>query len=168
VFSAIGNSSLALSCTTNRNRPESCEPGANPPLLVKGSLLSPIKITPSYVVGPTGHDSVGCEAASKSPSWQLGGTQYNRRIGYSENGTATILSLSLQVTITNNVTGYIAFCTGFLANSPGPLRLSCQGQEPLRRSEKYSINTDPLFEPSDETLTFNQTWFCDDTSPAAP
>ncbi len=166
VFSATGNNSIPLSCTAKAGEGGGCRTIADTPLLIRGSLLSPVKITPAYGTGPTGHDNAGCTAASETPSWIIGGTQFNQRTIYNKEGAST--SQSLSVRVTNNATGYVAGCAGFLTSGPGPMHLSCQAQEPFRPAEKYRIQTDALFYPGNLSFSVHETWFCDDTNPAAP
>lgn len=145
---------------------KTCKSVAAAPLLIRGSLLSPVQLTPAYVNGPMGHDRVGCAAVSKSPSWEMGATQFNRRTRYNKDGAVTTRSIFLQVI--NNATGYTAGCIGYLTNDPGFQRLECEGQAPFQPREKYHIRTDASFDPDNFALAVNETWFCDDVDPAAP
>ncbi len=165
-FAAVGNSSLQLTCTVKDGKAEACKSAADTPLLIKGSLLHPVQITPAYASGPPQHDSTNCAVPSKSLSWEVGGTQYTRRTVQSKDGPSTFQSLALQVT--NNVTGYTASCSGYFTSNPGPQRMSCFAQETFRPRERYHIQTEAFFDTTTLMFTVNETWFCDAGSPAAP
>ncbi|KAH8880762.1 hypothetical protein GQ53DRAFT_669138 [Thozetella sp. PMI_491] len=131
VFTAVGNSSLPLNNTST-------------PLFVKASLLSPVRITPAYVKGPSGHSEQGCAARSNAPSWDLGGIQLNHRTTAIGNGS--MVSESLQIQVGSDTIGYRSTCGGF-GGGAGLMHVSCQAQEPFRRSERYRIQTDATFDP---------------------
>lgn len=120
------------------------------------------------MAGPTGHDSDGCSARAKTPAWHVGKTQYNSRIVSSKAGAVVTRSQSLFIEISKNDTDYIAVCSGFFPSSTGLQPLSCSEEGPYRPRDKYHIQTDAFFDPSNYLLTVNETWFCDDASPAAP
>lgn len=143
------------------------------PLLVKGSLLSPVAITPIYAWGPTGHDSPSCAAPEKS-NWVLTVPFYTNQTG---DGVTSIASQDFTVLVTNAATGYEASCMsgagfgGGLTPTPatGPLTLVCAGTEfQSTGGGKYSISTAASFDPYTFRFTVNQTWFCDETDPAKP
>ncbi|AEO58268.1 hypothetical protein MYCTH_101321 [Thermothelomyces thermophilus ATCC 42464] len=144
-FSAVGNSSVALDCNAEKSKTTTCRP--TKPVLVKATLSSPVKVTPSYVSGPTGHDAEGCTAQSGKPAW--------------ESGNAFVI-------IRNDNLGYIASCGGPLTADSGPQALTCTGQVPRRRPDKYQIETALSFDPDTFVLAINQTWYCDDQDPAEP
>ncbi|KAK4155377.1 hypothetical protein C8A00DRAFT_42011 [Chaetomidium leptoderma] len=157
-FTAVGNSSVPLSCSTNGVT--SCK--STKPLLVKAALLSPVKITPAYVNGPMGHDTKGC--VSSTPAWEVAASQINLRKdeGSLQSGNAFVI-------IRNDLLGYTASCGGTFSSAAAPQPLSCEGQIARRnRPDKYQIETALLFEPSTFALTVNQTWFCDNQDPSQP
>ncbi|KAK4121473.1 hypothetical protein N657DRAFT_622752 [Parathielavia appendiculata] len=154
-FTAVSNSSVPLDCTT-QSQTTTCK--SIKPLLMKATLLSPVKITPAYVTGPPGHDTEGCTAQSRTPAWEVVATQMNF-------GRTT----SAFVIVRNDGLGYSATCAGALsADLEGPQLLTCQGQTAYRRPAKYQIGTTLSFNPRTFGLTVNQTWFCDDQDPAQP
>ncbi|EAQ88498.1 predicted protein [Chaetomium globosum CBS 148.51] len=154
-FSALGNSSVALNCTTDESKTTTCHSAT--PLLAKAALSSPVKITPSYVSGPPGHDTPGCTADSGTPAWEVVASQINLRkvSGLRQSGNAFVI-------IKNDHLGYTASCGGTLTAASGPQPLSCEGQIAYRRPDKYQIHTELSFDPDNLTLGINQTWFCDD------
>ena len=166
-FWAVGNitgtaAGIPLSCTEDQSTSTtSCQ--STQPLLVKGSLLSPVQITPSYLPGPLGHDTKGCTAQARTPAWEVAATQLNLRkvAGNLQSGNAFVI-------ITNDHIGYTASCGGVLSDVGGPQTLNCQGQTAFRRPDLYQIDTVLGFDPKTFSLTVNQTWFCDDQSAAAP
>ncbi|KAK3306381.1 uncharacterized protein B0T15DRAFT_412603 [Chaetomium strumarium] len=161
-FTAEGNSSIPITCSTNQSGSTACK--ATKPLLIQGRLLSPIKITPSSVAGPTGHDTKGCTANARTPAWEVAATQLNL-----QNVTGKLQGGNAFVIIRNEHLGYTASCGGvFTGGAAGPQAITCQGQTAYRRPEKYQISTVVLFEPETFALTVNQTWFCDDQDPSQP
>ena len=163
-FTAIGNSSVSLNSAGH---------ATDSPLLIQGSLLSPVAITPEYAWGPTGHDSPGCAAAPKA-AWTLSEPFYTNQTG---DGVTSIASQNFNVLLINTATGYQAGCmagAGFgdgLTPTPatGPLNLVCAGAEfQSSGGGKYSIATAASFDPYTFMFTVNQTWYCDDASPADP
>ncbi|KAB5525533.1 hypothetical protein GE09DRAFT_1178205 [Coniochaeta sp. 2T2.1] len=156
-FTAFGNGSLSV--------------GDNLPLLIKGSLLSPVTITPQYASGPTGHSNPGCAAA---PKWSLSAPFYTNQTG---DGITAIAFQDFNVLLMNTATGYEASCmsgAGFgdgLTPTPatGPLNLVCAGYEfQSSNGGRYGITTAASFDPSTFTFNVNQTWYCDDVSAAKP
>jgi hypothetical protein len=160
-FSAVGNSSVALNCTTDESQTTTCHSAK--PVLVKAALSSPVKITPAYVSGPPGHDAAGCTADSRAPAWEVVASQINLRklSGLRQSGNAFVI-------IRNDHLGYTASCGGILSAATGPQPLTCEGQVAYRRPDKYQIHTELSFEPDTFALGVNQTWFCDDQDPAQP
>jgi hypothetical protein len=142
-------------------------------LLIKGSLVSPVAITPQYATGPTGHANPGCAAASNA-AWTLSAPFYTNQTG---DGVTAVASQDFNVVLKNVATGYEASCmsgAGFgdgLTPTPstGLLNLVCAGSEfQSSNGGRYSINTAATFDPSTFTFTVNQTWYCDDVSAAKP
>lgn len=163
-FTAVGNNSVALKSDGH---------ATTSPLLIKGSLLSPVTITPIYAWGPTGHDKTGCAAAPKA-SWTLSAPFYTNQTG---DGISAIASQDFNVLLINTATGYEASCmsgAGFgdgLTPTPatGPLNLVCAGSEfQSFGGGRYSITTAASFDPATFRFTVNQTWYCDDVNPANP
>jgi hypothetical protein len=159
-FSAVGNSSILLNCSSSETGVETCTSAK--PLLVKATLLFPVRITPAYVSGPQGHDTEGCFANSQEPSWAVTSAQLNlqKELGTIRGGTGFI-------TIQNRVLGYSATCGGVLQGS-GRQVLFCSPQMTVQRQPKYQIQTSIELDPVTFSVTVNQTWFCDDTDPAEP
>jgi hypothetical protein len=136
---------------------QSCKPVVGAPTLIKGSLLSPVPITPSESAGPPGNNATACKG--KSPSWELTSAQYNKRVMHHKEGAAT--SESLFVQLTNKALGYSANCAGYFTQTPGAQSMQCTGQEVVgMRKERYQILTEAKFDPSTVILTVNQTWYC--------
>ncbi|KAL2167421.1 hypothetical protein VTG60DRAFT_1327 [Thermothelomyces hinnuleus] len=155
------SASVALDCTAEESKTTTCR--ATKPVLVKATLSSPVKVTPSYVSGPTGHDAEGCTAQSEKPAWEVMASQINLR-----NVSGTRQSGNAFVIIRNDNLGYIASCGGPLTAESGPQALTCTGQVPRRRPDKYQIETALSFDPDTFVLAINQTWYCDDQDPAEP
>ncbi|KAK3321779.1 hypothetical protein B0H66DRAFT_494379 [Apodospora peruviana] len=151
-FVAIGNSTVPLECT-----------GASPSVLVKASLLSPVVATPDlYNKGPEGHNRKEC--ASETPSWTLEAISYLNQTG---NGASTATFENFNMVITNDATGYQASCMLGRDTSDGPLR--CSGSEFGRlKPDRYTVETEALFDRHTYKFTMNQTWYCDDSDPAKP
>ncbi|KAK4238832.1 hypothetical protein C8A03DRAFT_14766 [Achaetomium macrosporum] len=153
-FTAVGNNSAALNYTS--------------PLLVKGSLISPVAITPAYADGPKGHDSPGCTAKSEKPSWVLSLIHFTDEPG---DGASTVPFQNFNLIVTNPATGYEASCMpgGSLGGTPDLSRLVCAGDEfQSSRVGLHPIITQASFDPATSVFTLNQTWFCDDTDAAKP
>ncbi|OAA66648.1 hypothetical protein SPI_01224 [Niveomyces insectorum RCEF 264] len=164
-FAASGNSSVALRCTGS---PARCA-AVDSPLLIRGTLQSPVAVTPVYAEGPIGHAKAGCAAAAKAPSWTLASVYYLNQTG--DNGATSIASQTLMLQVVNHAIGYQAGCTGFLADdlSTTPTAFACSGQGyDFIGKDRYSIQTQALFEPATFRFTVNQTWYCDDEDPAKP
>lgn len=158
-FTAVGNGSVALNCTTGSST--TCR--ATKPLLVKASLLSPVEITPAYVNGPTGHDTDGCTAQARTPAWHVTATQINL-----QTSEETVQSGNAFIMIRNDNLGYTASCGGTFSSAGGGQLLTCSGQTAVRRPDKYQIQSTLMFDPQTFDLTVDQTWFCDDQDPAQP
>ncbi|KAL2173742.1 uncharacterized protein P884DRAFT_303168 [Thermothelomyces heterothallicus CBS 202.75] len=150
-----------LDCADEKSKTTTCR--ATKPVLVKATLSSPVKVTPSYVSGPTGHDAEGCTAQSEKPAWEVTASQIN--LG---NVSGTRQSGNAFVIIRNDNLGYIASCGGPLTADSGPHALTCTGQVPRRRPDKYQIETALPFDADTFVLAINQTWYCDDQDPAEP
>lgn len=167
-FMAVGNGSLSL------NLNGKVYTAVESPLLVRGSLLSPLHITPAYATGPAGHDMPGCVSASNKASWTLTAPFYTNQSG---NGITFMPFQDFTVLVSNPATGYEASCmsgSGFGAGldpTPvtGPLTLICAGSEfQASGGGLYSITTDASFDPSSFRFSVNQTWYCDNGSGAKP
>lgn len=141
-----------------------------PPTLIRGSLLSPVQLTPSYGNGPTGHDNEGCAALSANPIWELTASQVARRTTYNPDGSVTT-SGNAFIQVTNHVTGSATGCLiqSFSKTSSGLQVMDCQEQAPLRPRDKYHVQTEAWFDQAGNfTLVLNETWYCDDVRPTAP
>lgn len=140
-----------------------------PPTLIKGTLLSPVSVTPAYGSGPTGHDNEGCASLSNKPTWELTASQIVRRTSYSADGSST-MSGNAFIQVTNHVTGSATGCLiQSFSRTPGPQVMDCQEQAPYRPRDKYRIKTEAWFDQANNfTLTLNETWYCDDVNPTAP
>jgi hypothetical protein len=160
-FIAVGNTSVALKCISKVGQGQVCE-AVDSLLLVKGSLLSPVAITPAYSEGPTGHDAPGCTVAAQNPSWILSGIYYVDQTG---DGVNSIASQSFNLLVMNPTIGYEASCIpGSFSND-----LACAGQEfGSLGSGRYRISTGASFDPATFRFTVNQTWYCDDADPGNP
>ncbi len=162
-FTAVGTSSVALACSNS-----SCA-AVDSPWLIKGSLLSPMDITPKYADGPIGHAKKGCAAAAKSPSWALQSVYYLNQTG--DGGATALASQTLMLQVINHDIGYQAGCVGFLRDdlSTTPTAFNCNGQGfDFIGKDRYRITTQALFEPATFRFTVNQTWYCDDEDPGKP
>lgn len=154
-FTAQGNASAAQNYTS--------------PLLVRGSLTSPVAITPEYPDGPTGHNSPGCTAKSEKPSWILTAIHYTDEPG---DGVTSTPFKNFNAIVTNPANGYQASCIPGGGNFGDPnnlSRLTCAGVEFQSSSVgSYPISTTASFDPETLAFSVNQTWFCDDTDAAKP
>jgi hypothetical protein len=135
------------------------------PFLVKGSLLSPVAITPAYADGPDGHDTPGCAAAAQNPSWTLSNIVWTDETGEAASSTFTML-------LTNTAIKYQASCLlgGFDAGpATAPTRVQCTGEEfGSLDNTAYHLSTTASLDPTTFKFDFNQTWYCDDANPGAP
>ncbi|KAK3313585.1 hypothetical protein B0H66DRAFT_629527 [Apodospora peruviana] len=153
-FTAVGNNSRALNSTSS--------------LLVKGSLLAPVAITPSYLDGPTGHDSPGCTAISEKPSWILSNILFTDQTG---DGKTSQPFQMFNLLLTNPANGYQASCMpGTSYEYSNDLStLVCAGNEfQATNVGQFPISTTAWFDVKTKTFTVRQTWFCDDTDPGRP
>lgn len=163
-FTAVGNISAAIGSGGH---------AADSPLLIKGSLLSPVAITPVYAAGPAGHSDPGCAAAAKA-GWTLFQPFYTNQTG---DGVTAMPSQDFTALLTNTAMGYQVGCmsgadfgTG-LDPTPvtGPLTLVCAGAEfQSSASGRYTISTAATFDPRTSEFALNQTWYCDSASAAKP
>ncbi|KAK0736669.1 hypothetical protein B0T21DRAFT_384125 [Apiosordaria backusii] len=152
-FIAAGTSSVSL--TDGK--------AASSPLLVKGSLLQPVALTPQYNKGPTGHDTPGCLAKSEKPSWVLSHVIWADQDG---DEITSVKEQRLTFILTNVATGYEASC---MSQGPVATNIFCAGTEFQSFTVgRYSISTAVQFDPATYSLTVNQTWFCDDHDAAKP
>ncbi|KAK3375600.1 hypothetical protein B0T24DRAFT_718166 [Lasiosphaeria ovina] len=155
IFSAVGNTTIAL------------DGSSVAPVLIRASLVAPVRVSPAAEDGPVGHDTPGCAAASKTPAWELQASQIVRRTEVGANGTVQV-SGNAYVAVTNLATGATAGCLGNTVNYPELQILDCEVQGPYRPHQAHTIQTSMLFDPATFALTMNETWFCDDVSPAVP
>ncbi|KAK0732210.1 hypothetical protein B0H67DRAFT_478554 [Lasiosphaeris hirsuta] len=161
-FTASGNTAIPLSCASGG----ACK-SSNPIDLVKGSLSSPVQVTPAYAEGPAGHNKPGCVAGSQEPEWTLGTIIFLNETG---DGADAIQSQSIQLQVTNEATGYVAGCLMYFNNGEDttPIKMTCGGGADFVRRNRYSIRTETVFYPRSWTFTINETWFCDDVDAAKP
>jgi len=89
-----------------------------------------------------------------------------RRSVQSKNGTTKFQSLVVQVT--NDITGATASCSGTFSGDSGPQSMTCFAQGATRPREKYHIQTEASYDTTSLIFTINETWFCDNSDPAAP
>lgn len=155
-----------LNCISEAGQEQVCE-AVDSPFLVKGSLLSPVAITPIYVDGPNGHDTPGCTAAAQDPTWTLSTISY---INQTEDGDNSTTWQSFNVLVNNPAIGYQANC---FPNGPfgqlNPEGLSCNGDEfESLTTGMYTIETNASFDMTTFGFTLNQTWYCDDNDPGKP
>ncbi|KAL1902495.1 hypothetical protein Sste5346_001476 [Sporothrix stenoceras] len=175
-FTAVGEASARLSCAGNLT---ACT-AVDESVLVRGSLLRPVALTPAYSKGPTGHAKEGCAANSKNPRWTLTDISYVDRTG---DGVTAMARQDFIAQIINAATGYESGCSanyglgggppipGTLPNatSPTALHIGCTGAEfGSSAYGQYRPTTDASFDPATSTFTVNQTWFCDDGDAARP
>ncbi|GAB1318422.1 hypothetical protein MFIFM68171_08632 [Madurella fahalii] len=162
-FTATGSNSVLLRCDG-----EVCK-SSNPVDLIKGSLETPVSITPAYADGPDGHDKPGCEAASQTPKWTVGTIIHINDTG---DGTSAIPLQSIQLQVTNEANGHMAECVMFFPAGPGeeaPVIPHCDEEsiDPTRPN-RYNIQTEVLFLPRSREVSIYQTWYCDDVDAAKP
>ncbi|KAK0621994.1 hypothetical protein B0T17DRAFT_509287 [Bombardia bombarda] len=163
-FTASGSTSVPLLCPSSSTTCNS----ANPVDLVRGSLHSPVEITPAYAEGPAGHDLAGCAAASKTPTWTVGTVIFLNETG--DDGLG-IQSQSIQFQVTNTASGHVAGCLNYFSageDEDPAVRMTCGGGVDFTRRDRYSIVTETVFYPRSWTFAINQTWFCDDIDAARP
>lgn len=156
-FVAEGNATLPLNCTNT-----SCT-AANPQTLIRGSLTTPIYVTPEYSEGPPGHANAGCLAAASSPSWSVSRIDVRELsgAGLDPNDYRTVEAL-----IVNDFNGYTASC--FL-NDAATGALNCAGVEfQGNPGERYRITTSATWNKEKNEFQVSQTWFCDDADAAKP
>jgi hypothetical protein len=157
-FTAAGNGSVTVNCAAATNK-TTCT-AVDSPFLVRGSLLTPVAITPVIIPGPTGHGAASCDAAS--PSWTVSDIYYSDHEGDGINATAM---QRFNFLLYNNHNGYQASCmSGDYAGE-----IQCAGNEFQAPSNgRYLITTSAVFDPVSYAFSLNQTWFCDDADPAKP
>lgn len=175
-FTAVGQTSAKLSCQGNLT---ACT-AVDDLVLVRGSLLRPVALTPAYSKGPTGHAKQGCAANSRAPRWTLADISYVDRTG---DGVTAMARQDFIAQVINAATGYESGCSanyglgggppipGTLPNntSPTALHIGCTGAEfGSSAYGQYRPTTDAFFDPATSTFTLNQTWFCDDGDAARP
>ncbi|CAK7204241.1 hypothetical protein SEUCBS139899_006996 [Sporothrix eucalyptigena] len=176
-FTAVGKLSTPLHCG-NKNQTTSACTARDELLLVRGSLLAPVAITPAYSEGPTGHDKPGCAANSKTPRWSLTDISYTDRTG---DGVSGMARQDFITQVINTATGYEAGCSANYGVGGGPaapgtnngsntaLHVGCTGTEfGSPAFGTYRPTTDASFDPVTNIFTVNQTWFCDDGDAARP
>lgn len=159
-FVATGNATVKLACTT-----AACT-AVSSPLLIKGSLLSPVSITPSSAIGPTGHAAPGC--ASKTPTWTLSDVYLDSDTTLGGDGKFNFL-------LTNAATGYEASCFSELfaeGSRPGAsstTTMNCAGNEFQSLGfDQYRMSTTIVYDSKTNNITVTQTWFCDDVDASKP
>ncbi|KAK4184375.1 hypothetical protein QBC35DRAFT_540527 [Podospora australis] len=160
-FAASGTANVTLDNTKIPNQ------AAISPLLIKGSLSSPVAITPLYGAGPQGHDNKGCSAAAQNPVWNISGIYYLDRPG---DGIYSAPSRIFNLHITNPATGYEAGCMyGALTTEPTESSLVCSGNEfGDLDGARYTPSTSGSWDPATYRFSMNQTWYCDDVDPSKP
>jgi len=135
---------------------------------VRGSLLAPVSVTPSYAEGPPGHSKTGCSAVSEKPQWTLGTIIFLNETG---DGAGAVATQSIQFQVTNKANGYVAGCLNYFNagsdEDPG-IVMNCGGGADFARRNRYSIQTTTVFYPRSWTFTINETWYCDDVDAAKP
>ncbi|KAK3356420.1 hypothetical protein B0T25DRAFT_452307 [Lasiosphaeria hispida] len=161
-FTAVGNSSVALS------KGSSVYTAVTSPLLVKGTLLSPVAATPIYAEGPTGHDTPGCSLAAKNPRWTISTVTFIDQTG---DGAESIPYQNFHLLLTNPTTGYEASCMPGTSyeDRKSLATLVCAGGE-FQSSVigRYQISTNASFDPATFSFTVSQSWFCDDVDAGKP
>ncbi|KAM7187472.1 hypothetical protein V8F33_011212 [Rhypophila sp. PSN 637] len=153
-FTALGNNSAPLNWTS--------------PLLIRGSLLAPVAITPAYLEGPTGHKSPGCAATSEKPSWKLSAIHFTDQTG---DGTSSTPFQMFNLLLTNPANGYEASCMPGTSYDYGNdlSTLVCAGVEFQSSSiGGFPITTTASFDTKTFTFSVKQTWFCDDHDASKP
>ncbi|KAM7218613.1 hypothetical protein V8F06_005932, partial [Rhypophila decipiens] len=131
-----------------------------PALLIKGSLESPVKITPHYTDGVTGHNKPNCRT---DPGWVISGISYLNQTG---NGASSATWENLNLVIDNPAIGYQASCVLSAGNDN---RLRCSGQEFGRlKPDRYVVETSATLDLFTFEFAVNQTWYCDESDPATP
>ncbi|KAH8896433.1 hypothetical protein GQ53DRAFT_603414, partial [Thozetella sp. PMI_491] len=163
-FTAAGNTTFLITCTEI----DGCIQ-TDPIALIRGSLSSPVAITPAWSRGTPGHYKPGCAFAAWSPSWELTKIEYLNR---TEDGGGSNLAGARQLNFTlfNPVIGYQVGCLVHLSpgNDNAPAQFSCSNTSDPRPNSRYHIDTDVRFEPANFGININQTWFCDDVDEARP
>lgn len=156
-FVAEGNSTLDVTCT-NTN----CTT-TNPQILIRGSLTTPVYVTPDYAAGPPGHSKAGCLAAAENATWSVSRVDVRELTG---DGLNPDDYRTVEALVVNDFTGYMASC--FLGNAETGA-LNCAGVEfQGNTGERYRISTSGTWNKADNSIRVAQTWFCDDMDPARP
>ncbi|KAK5651906.1 hypothetical protein OQA88_11565 [Cercophora sp. LCS_1] len=160
-FTAVGHNSVAYTYV------DGTYTANNPQVLVRGSLLSPVAATPTYQEGPTGHDAPGCRAGSETPSWALSNIHLVDQDG---DGINAVPATSFNLAIVNTANGYQASCMADTVDEGSSIiNLFCAGYEFQSFTiGRYSLSTSGTFDKATNTLSLNQTWYCDDTDPGRP
>lgn len=138
------------------------------PLLVKGSLLEPVAITPAYLDGPTGHNAPGCKATSEKPSWKLSTIVFTDQTG---DGITSQAFQMFNLLLVNPANGYEASCMPGASFAQGPdlSTLVCAGNEFQSFTiGGFPITTTASFDVKTFTFSLKQTWFCDDHDASKP
>jgi hypothetical protein len=166
MFWGIGNNTVPLFLADGKYTAK------NPQVLVKASLVGPVEITPIYFEGPTGHDTPGCRANSKTPKWTISALAYT---DVNADGIDAVSQRTLSLLLVNPATGYDASCMA-AANPDGTdpsegevLTLNCAGLEFQSPTiGRYSTATQADFNTLTGKLSVSQTWYCDDEDPGRP
>lgn len=132
----------------------------SPSLLIKATLQAPVKLTPHYTDGVTGHNNPGCRS---NPEWIISGISYLNQTG---NGASSATFENLNLAIANPAIGYQASCV-LTAGRDG--RLRCSGSEFGRlKPDRYVVETSASLNLFTFEFSLNQTWYCDENDPATP
>lgn len=132
-----------------------------PQTLVRGSILTPVTLTPAYPDPPTGYDLASCSAKSATPSWTVTNTELrNITEFYIDPQTFQYVfeGLYFNTTITNDNTGFSANCAFTVADraasNPGPVSFDCTPDVYNR------IGTTVTWDQQTGEISLNQTWYC--------
>ncbi|KAI1180320.1 hypothetical protein F4777DRAFT_574083 [Nemania sp. FL0916] len=188
-FAGTNTQNLVLSCESN-----TCTSANSIRIPIK--LLEPLELAPYIPPGPPGHATPGCMHESESPSWSISDFQW-RTGGFNytwtswlSNGTAIGGAGSLRLNITNSATQHTFSCIirgvghevanvtiidppGLLPvpTDPGEVWFPCNTHSLNENGEythNYEVETMVRLIGQEKRLLMNQTWYCDDESPASP
>lgn len=129
--------------------------------LIRGSIKSPVTLTPAYPDLPTGYDLASCSAKTTAPSWTITDTELRNITQFYIDQQASLYvfpGLYFYATVTNDATGFSTNCTFTLTedpkSNPGPVSSQCTPDVYNR------IGTAVTWNQQAGEMSLNQTWYC--------
>ncbi|SPQ24495.1 aa93e5ef-7a4e-49e2-962f-1a14114f2d88 [Thermothielavioides terrestris] len=130
--------------------------------LIRGSIKSPVSLTPAYPDPPTGYDLASCSAKTESPSWTITQAVLRNVSFYIDPQTHewVLPGLYFGATITNDLIGFEASGSTQLAQdprtNPGPVTFNCSADTGIYNR----ISTTVTWNQQEEVLSLSQVWYC--------